>query len=206
MVAGIAVFPQDQALGAHLYPFRFISALGNVRRCAPLHIHRHRHAPLLLHQVNLRDQAQCRRRQQHRPRLGHHRILDQRRPVRFPAGLPLRFRQRAAFLIHPPMLKGALHRVRAVGEFPLHPLHPAQPWTIGILVQHPRRHQVRQHRYQCLFFRVNSHLVSFLFFPYGHGYFTAHGFHISHLCLYTFRVSTQNVFFLSLSTCSDLGA
>lgn len=150
VVAGVAVFAQDEALRAHLHALGLVRALGEVRRGAALHVHGHGAPGLLLDEVDPRDEARIGRGHEHGARLVDEGVVDFGRRGLSPvaAGRRARLGEAALFPVHAAMLKPAIDCVHAVGELGFDPFEPAQPRTIGILVQHPRRDQVGGRKYR----------------------------------------------------------
>ena len=147
MVAGVSVGTQDQALRTKLHAFRFVRAFRQIRRGAPFYIHRHRASTGVFDQVHPCDQAKVRVRHHHRARPRHYRIIHGLLaafllPGSFPFPGTVGVCQSAFLTVHPPVLKPAVHRIHAVRKLRLDPLQPAQPRTIRIFVQHPRRNEV----------------------------------------------------------------
>ena len=128
----IPVLLEDQRLCAQLHSLGLPRSLRNVRRLAPLVVDRSDHVAIGLDQIDLRDQPELGRRELHRSR------VEARALELGGSG------QGAGLHIDAPVMEPAIDRVRVVREVALHPLEVREPGTVRVLVEHPRRHELRR--------------------------------------------------------------
>ena len=132
-IASVAAFLQDQALRTHLHTLGLPRAFRHVRGLATLVVDGHDLRAVRFDQIDARHQADAWCRQIHRPGMQH--------IVFF--GHPVRGRQVARFLVDPPVLVSAVHRVRTVSKVALYPFQIGQARTVRIFVQHADRDEIR---------------------------------------------------------------